>query len=273
MRTFGFGRALFGISVAGLAILSLAYGNFAPIVETFPGPKILAYGLGAILLAASAGLFLPRTAMVSTIIIGAYAAVWVATRARPIFSRHLDVGTWYGVAEALAPLLGAWILYALLHHQSGAPTPTAMTGDRALCVARGLFGAACVAFGAAHFAFASYTAAMVPTWLPGPIALAYLTGAFHTAAGVGLLVGILPRLAATLEAIMLTLFGVLVWIPSFFAHPVPNWASPLQVQWSETFLSFLLAASAWILAASLRKTPDGLATDSTDGYGRKPAFV
>jgi hypothetical protein len=59
-------------------------------------------------------------------------------------------------------------------------------------------------------------------------------------------------LAATLEATMMSVFGVVVWIPTFFAHPAPEWAASPRIQWSETLLSFLLAASAWIVAASLR---------------------
>ena len=50
---------------------------------------------------------------------------------------------------------------------------------------------------------------------------------------------------------MMSLFGVLVWMPSFFAHPVPDWATPPQNQWSETLVTLLLAASAWLVAASL----------------------
>jgi uncharacterized membrane protein len=132
---------------------------------------------------------------------------------------------------------------------------TAPTGDRVLRVARALFGAACVEYGVAHFAYAAYSSTFVPTWLPDRMGFTYLTGACHVAAGLGLLFGVLPRLAATLEAIMMSLFGVLVWLPSFFAHPVPAWASRAQVQWSETFLTFLLAATAWIVAASLKSNP------------------
>ena len=259
MRISGIGHALFGISVAGLAVLSLVYGNFAPILEPFPlalpWPGACVYGSGVILLAASAGLFVARTAPASAVIIAVYELAWVVTRARPVFLKPASVGSWYGLGEALGPLVGVWILYAVLRRQFGAPALTAMTGHRALKVARVLFGAACVAYGAAHFAYAKYTAAMVPAWLPGPLGLAYLTGAAHAAAGIGLLVGVLPRLAAKLEAIMLSLFGILVWLPSFFARPVPGWASPAQVQWSETFLTFLLAGSAWIVAASLRSAP------------------
>jgi len=245
--------------VAGLAILSLVYGNFAPISEPFPPllplREVWAYGSGVILLAASAGLLFARTALVSAITIGLYASVWAVARARAILLKPLIIGTWYGFGEALGPLIGAWILYAVLRRQYDAPLVTAMTGDRALHVARILFGAACVVYGAAHFGYATFTATMVPAWLPGRVGLAYLTGAGHAAAGVGLVVGILPRMAATLEAIMMSLFGVLVWLPSFFAQPAPEWAPSRQIQWSETFLTFLLAASAWIVAASLRSTP------------------
>jgi len=266
MRTFGFGLALYGTAVAGLAVLCLVYGNFAPIMgplpSSLPWRDVCTYGLGAILLAAGAGLFLARAAPVSALVIGAYEAVWAVARARPVFLKPMLVGSWYGLGEALGPLLGAWIIYAVLRRRSGSPAAPVMAGDRALTVARVLFGAACVAYGAAHFAYAKFTAAMVPAWLPGPIGIAYLTGAFHAAAGLALIIGALPRLAAALEATMLGLFGVLVWLPSFFAHPAPEWAPSRQVQWSETLLTFLLAASAWIVAASLRRSPRGPAGPS-----------
>jgi uncharacterized membrane protein len=268
MRIHGIGHALFGISVAGLAILSLAYGNFAPILEPFPAsvpwPEVWAYGLGVILLTASATLFFARTALVSALIIGVYALAWAVARARFVLLKPLSVGSWYGFSEALGPLLGAWILYAVLRRQYDTPAVPVLTGDRALRLARGLFGAACVVYGAAHFAYAAYTAKMVPAWLPGRTGIAYLTGGFHAAAGFGLLVGVLPRLAATLEATMMSLFGVLVWLPSFLAQPVPEWAPSAQIQWSETFVTFLLAASAWIVAASLRNTPWGFAPTVPD---------
>ena len=269
MRISGFGHALFGVAVAGLAILSLVYGNFAPILEPAPAllprPEVWLYGSGAILLAASAGLFFVRTALASAMIIGVYESVWAVARARPVLLKPLSVGSWYGLGEALGPLVGAWILYAALRRQNDAHAATVMTGDRALHVARVLFGAACLGYGAAHFAYAAYTAAMVPAWLPCRTALVYFTGACHAAAGFGLLVGVLPRLAATLEAIMLSLFGVAVWLPSFFARPVPDWASSTQIQWSEILVTFLLAASAWIVASSLRSTPWGFSRAAPGG--------
>jgi uncharacterized membrane protein YphA (DoxX/SURF4 family) len=275
MRIAGIGHVLFGIAVAGLAILALVDGDFAPLVEPFSAPlpwrEACVYALGALLLVAGAGLFVARTAPASAAIVGVFEAVWAVARARPILLKPLDIGAWYGFAEALGPLLGAWMLYALLRRQYAGRAMT-MTGERALHVARVLFGAACVAYGAAHFAYAAFTAAMVPAWLPGRTLLAYLTGVGHAAAGLGLIVGVLPRLAATLEAIMMSLFGVLVWLPSFFAQPAPKWASSTQFQWSETLVSFLLAGSAWIVAASLRITPRGFAPTVPDDSPAAASF-
>jgi uncharacterized membrane protein YphA (DoxX/SURF4 family) len=130
---------------------------------------------------------------------------------------------------------------------------------RTVRAAQALFGLSCVFYGWSHFAYADYTAGMVPTWLPGRLGFAYFTGLGHIAAGIGVLIGILPRLAATLEAIMMSSFGLLVWMPSFVANPRPEWATPPKNQWSEIVVNLLLAASAWIVAASLRNRPWGFA--------------
>jgi uncharacterized membrane protein len=155
------------------------------------------------------------------------------------FDRRM--GPWYGFCEALTPVLGAWILYAVR-------------------AAQVLFGLNCVVYGFAHFAYADFTASMVPTWLPSRLRFAYFTGLGHLAAGIGIIVGILPRLAATLEALMMSLFGFLVWVPSLLAQHPPEWATPPQNRWSEFVVTLLLAASAWIVAASVQNRAWGFAS-------------
>jgi hypothetical protein len=46
-----------------------------------------------------------------------------------------------------------------------------------------------------------------------------ITGAGQIAAGLGLLFSVLPKIAATIEAIMITLFTVLCWAPAIAAAP------------------------------------------------------
>jgi len=261
MRLIG----LFAIATASLAILILTYGDIAPmwqsIPASIPGREIWNYGSAAVLLAASAGLCFSRTALPCALTIGAYQVIWVVTDVAPILSNPLSVGSWYPFFEALTSLVGTWILYATLRWQSpGSQMPIA--SKRAVRAAQGLFGLSCVFYGWSHFAYADYTASMVPAWLPYGLGFAYFTGLGHIAAGIGIVIGVLPRLAATLEAIMMSLFGLLVWVPSFLAQPRPEWAGTPQNQWSELVVNLVLAASAWIVADSLRSRPWGFASRS-----------
>jgi len=243
-------QTLFAIALASVAVLTLSYGDFVPIGQSvagwLPWRETWVYTSALVLLAASAGLCFWRTALPSALTICVYEAIWTLICAFPLFSKPLGVGAWYGFCEALAPLIGAWILYALLRWQSG---------GRVVRVAQILFGLTCIFYGWSHFAFADFTAAMVPAWLPARLAFAYFTGLGHIAAGIGLVIWILPRLAATLEAIMMSLFALLVWVPSFFAQPRPEWATPPQNQWSELVVNLVLAAAAWLVAVSLRNRP------------------
>ncbi|MGA8707096.1 MAG: hypothetical protein WB646_08930 [Steroidobacteraceae bacterium] len=260
MRGIRLSQSLLAIAVASVAILRLSFRDFVPTGQSFPvwipWRESWVYGSALLLLAASVGVCFPRSALSSALTICAYQALWAVICALPVLAEPRSVGAWYGFCEALAPLIGAWIVYTLLKWQlHGSAMPTA--AERAVRWAQILFGLSCVFYGWSHFAYADYTASMVPAWLPGPLGFAYVTGLCHMAAGIGIVFRILPRLAATLEAIMMSLFGLLVWVPSFFAYPRPAWATPPQNQWSELVVNLLLAAAAWIVAASLRGRPWG----------------
>ncbi len=262
-----FGRVFFAVAAASLAILSLSYGEFGPSGRSLPGwipwRETWVYVSAVLLLAAGAGLCLSRTAVTGALTIAAYLAVWAALGVPPILSKPLSIGAWYGFCEAMTSLGGAWILYAMLRRQSRR-SEIPIAGERAVRVAQVLFGLTCVFYGSSHFVYADYTAGMVPAWLPNRLGLAYFTGLGHIAAGIGIVAGILPRLAAALEAIMMSLFGLLVWVPSFFAQPRPQWATPPHNQWSELVVNLLLAASACIVATSLKNGPWGFGARALD---------
>jgi uncharacterized membrane protein len=255
MRNAGFAQYLFAIASASLAVFSLAYGDFAPGGQTLPAwipwRETWIHGSALLVLAASAGLCFPRAALRSVLIVGAYLAAWTVVCIPQILSKPLSVDGWYGFCEALSSLVGAWILYTMLRSTSRGPGMP-MAGQHAARAAQALFGITCVFYGWSHFAYAGYTATMVPGWLPGRLDIAYLTGFGHVAAGLGIAVGILPRLAATLEATMMSAFSLLVWVPSFFMQPRPEWATPPHNQWSELVVTLVLTASAWMVAASMR---------------------
>lgn len=62
-----------------------------------------------------------------------------------------------------------------------------------------------------------------------------------------MLFGVYLRLAATLEAAMLTAFTGLVWIPLILAAPTS------RPTWSEFTAWWAISAGAWVVAASFRK--------------------
>ena len=64
-----------------------------------------------------------------------------------------------------------------------------------------------------HLADEKETAALVPVWLPAHVAWVYLTGAASIAAGLAVLLGVWARLAATLSAVQIGVFTLLVWAP------------------------------------------------------------
>jgi uncharacterized membrane protein len=251
MRSVRLSQVFFAIAAASLAVWSLWYRHFAwqSVPAWFPWPGAWVYGSALILLAASVGLCLTRTSSASVLVIGAYLAIVAVLSVPQIFAQPLGVGAWYPFCEALTSLVGAWLLYVLLQREASAP----LAAGGAVYAAQVSFGLTCVFYGWSHFAYADYTASMVPAWLPGHLPFAYLTGAGHIAAGVAIIVGILPGLAATLEATMMSLFGLLVWVPSFFAQPRPKWAAVPENQWSELVVNLLLAAAAWIVAISIWK--------------------
>ena len=272
MRIVGLARGLFAVASASLAIWCLSFGHFAlqSLPTWIPWRETWVYGSALVVLAASAGLCFSRTAVPGVLVIGVYHAVSGAIYVPEIIAKPLSIEGWYPFCESLTSLVGAWVLYALLQPQS-TESATAVAGQVAMRAALVLFGLTCIFYGWSHFLYAAYTASMVPMWLPSHLGIAYFTGAAHIAAGVAIAVAILPGLAATLEATMMSLFGLLVWVPSFFERPRPDWAGSPANQWSELVATVMLAASAWIVAIYLGKRARGLRHVRRVGIRRPPA--
>ena len=261
LRARGLAQVCFAIGISGFGVLCLFYGNFAlqwqSVPAWFPWPHGLAYASGAFLLPAGIGLLFERTAARCAVAVTAYQLIWVLVRGVDVVPDVTSIGPWQGFCETLGLMVGSWMLWASLV-RAGDPLRIKLLDDeRAMRVARILFGFSCVVFGLAHFAYAEFTAQVIPPWFPARLWLAYLTGACHVAAGLGILSSIFARLAATLEAAMLSAFVLLVHVPSIVVAPAPKWAPTPQVQWTELLLAWVLAASAGIVASSLRHRPWG----------------
>jgi uncharacterized membrane protein len=259
LRARGPARVGLAVGVGGLGLLALAYGDFAPqwqsVPAWFPWPHGLAYASGVVLLAGGLGLLVRRTAAPAALALLTYTLIWVVVRGVGVLPHVASIGHWQGFCESLTLMAGSWTLRASLTAPGDPRRIEIVDGRRALLVARILFGVSCVVFGLAHFAYADFTAAMIPGWLPAHRGLAYVTGVCHLAAGLAMVGGVFARLAATLEALMLGSFVLLVHVPSVVLAPAPGWAPSPQVQWTELLLAWVIAACAGVVATSPSDRP------------------
>jgi uncharacterized membrane protein YphA (DoxX/SURF4 family) len=129
-------------------------------------------------------------------------------------------------------LAGAWTLSARVAGGS----------ERSVTAARILFGLAVIPIGLSHLVYPQPTREFVPAWLPFRTGWGYLTGAGQIASGLGVLFGVLPRVAAWAEAAQITLFTLLVWIPRVAAAPRD------RLNGTDLFLTWVIGAAAWIVA-------------------------
>jgi uncharacterized membrane protein len=236
------GRLLFALSFAAIGILSLGSGDFAlnwqPVPSWMPWRAPLAYASGLMLVAGGAGILFKRTAASAAMLIAANLALWILLLQVPrVVSNPGTEIVWNGLGENLALVVGGWILFVSL-------SPS--VHGRHLRVAQSIFGIALLPIGLAHLAYVPQTTQLVPEWLPFRVAITYVTGAAHIAAGLGIVLGVLPRLAATLEASALAAFGVLVWAPRVVAAPTNRFAATAML------ITFAVSGAAWIVASSLQ---------------------
>ena len=240
----GLGHPLFAIGIAGLGVVSLVSGDFAYIWQPAPswaaGQPVFAYASGALMLVCGAGLLWRRTLPGTAVALAIYGLASIVLIHTPRLVNDWKVeAEWFNLGEIATFIAGAWLLFA------AASTDSMLGGQRAVRSARVVFALSLLAFGLSHFVYSKQTAAMVPPYLPEHLTWAYFTGAAHLAAGLGILFGIAPRLAATLEALMLSIFDLTVNLPDLI-----NKGARAQWQWAELCIATAIAGVAFLVAGS-----------------------
>jgi uncharacterized membrane protein len=242
----------------GLGILALIYGDFAlvwqPVAAWVPGRTGLAYAAGLLMLSGGAGLLFRASAAVSARILFPYLIVWLLLKAPALVVAPQMEAVWLGFGELAVLLAGGWVLFARLARLRDGSILTFATGENGIRAARILFAVSLIPIGLSHLVYVKQTGDLVPAWLPFRTGWAYLTGIGQMACGIGVLFSIYPRVAATAEAGMLSLFTLLVWGPAILAAPAK------RLPWTAFFISWAIAAAAWLVAMNIgtkeSATPD-----------------
>jgi uncharacterized membrane protein YphA (DoxX/SURF4 family) len=238
------GRHVYGLAAVALGLIGLCWGDFAsvwqPLPADFAARTQLAYAAALLLLVSGVAIQWRRTAKAASLLLAALYLVFVLGWARRVIAAPQTFGTWLGVAEQSALVLGGIVSFASLDETTGAA--------RIARVGRIVFGICLVAFGVAHLIYVRETAAMVPNWLPpNPKFWAVATGGAHLAAGLALLSGIAALPAARLATVMFVGFGLLVWLPRLVAQPA------MHMVWSGNGVNLALVGALWVVADAIRK--------------------
>ena len=243
--------SLFAIGMIGLGILALIYGDFAmvwqPVAPWVPGRTALAYGSGVLMLVCGAGLLFRATAAWSVRILFPYLIVWALLKVPALVVAPQIEGVWLGFGELAVLLSGGWILFARFSVLSPGSVLEFAAGDNGVRIAKYLFAVWLIPIGLSHFLYVKETIDLIPAWIPFRIFWAYLTGAGHIAAGLGVLFSVLPRVAAAAEAGMLTIITLLVWVPAVFAAP------RARMPWTAFWISTAITAAVWVVAQEIRQ--------------------
>jgi len=250
MRIRSAGHAVFAATMMGLGIMGLAKGALSPIWDPLPkgvpAREALVYLCAGISLGCGIGILWRRTAGLAARVLLGCLLFWLLAFRLPYVIIAPGVDTSWSASETAVMAAAAWVLYTWFATGWDKKRLGFAGAENGRRIARVLYGLALIPFGVAHFVYLKHTADMVPGWLPGHGFWAYFTGWALIAGGVGVLLGVYARLAATLSAIEIGMFTLLVWGPVMAAGP----KNPYQ--WSETVVSVALTAGAWVVADSYR---------------------
>src|SRR6185437_14494921 len=213
---------LFAVGMIGLGILALVYGDFAlvwqPVAAWVPGRTGLAYGSGLLMLVGGFGLLFRATAALSARILFPYLILWLLLKVPALVVAPNMEAVWLGFGELAVLLAGGWVLFARLAMVREGSALTFATGENGIRAARILFAVSLIPIGLSHLVYVKQTADLVPAWLPFRTGWAYLTGLGQMACGIGVLFSIYPRVAAAVEAGMLSFLRFLCGVLRFWLH-------------------------------------------------------
>jgi len=225
------GRQVFAAATLALGLVTLASHDY----NDFHLPRYIVYAASAAQIFGGAAIQFRRTAKTGAVVLSAVYLVFALLCVPRIVAAPRIYNSWGNFFEQFSLLTGAALVYARL---SSAWSREKL--NRIGCI---LLGICAVSFTLEQAIYLSATAHLVPKWLP-PTQMfwAVTTTVFFALAAVALLANRMALLATRLLAMMLVIFGLLLWVPLLLSDPHNH------TNWSETAETFAIAGAAWILA-------------------------
>jgi hypothetical protein len=241
MKTACYGRMVFGASAVLFGVIALMWHDSdtwqtLSQIWSLPFGAIIGGCLMTAQIAGGMGMQVPRTAHLASIVLAVVYLLFSLACIPGIIAAPSVYEHYGSFFEQFCCLCGAMALYAATE----ANETRAVAFGRA---ARLGLGVSAISFTLSQVIYLRVTAYLVPTWIP-PTQMfwAVLTTVAFALAAMAILINRQARLALGLMTLMLSLFGILDWIPRLVAHPEAH------LNWSEFGLTFLITGAAWMEA-------------------------
>jgi len=243
MKTALYGRIGFGASAVLFGVIALMWHDaetWQNLRQIWSLPFGLVLGECLMVLQIAGGIAIqhPRTTRLAAIVLGVVYLLFSLACIPGIVGAPTAYDQYGSFFEQFCQLSGAIALYA----ETEASAAKAALFRKLASLGLGLCA---ISFTVSQVIFLRFTAQLVPKWIPpNQMFWAIVTTIAFAFAALAILLNRQARLAARLMALMLGLFGVLVWVPRLIAHPENH------LNWSEFALTMLIGGAAWIVADS-----------------------
>lgn len=218
------GRHVFGLAVLACGIVALVFRG-----------SVFIYAVAAAQIIGGVAIQFDRTAKVGAIIIGVVYLVLSIFSVPQIVTHPQIYASWGNFFYPFSVVIGAAVVVA-----RSTPAWNPQTVAR---VASILLGVCAASFGIEQVEFLGRTASLVPKWIPpSQMFWAITTCVPFALAAVALVTNRYTLPATRLFALMMFLFGALVWIPILFSDPRSHG------NWIEGTETVAIGGTAWILA-------------------------
>jgi uncharacterized membrane protein len=231
-----FGRFATGLALLAFGIANFLVGDFvagrAPVWPPgMPGQVGWAYLTGLVLIGAGVCIVTGRWAVRAALVAAALIGAWAFFRQIPhaLLDAQLG-GEWTNLGKALTfsgglvGVAGSFTLYS-----DDATEADIYRAWLMRAVGRLALGAFLVVSGVQHFLFTPFVATLVPAWVPNPIFWTNLAGIALIAGGIGLVLAVTSRLAATLVGLMVLTWFFVLHIPRALAMNNQNeWTAVIE---------------------------------------------
>lgn len=221
------GQLFFAIAMVVFGVQHFVYLDF--VTQVFPklqpwvpGRPFLACVFGAFLVAAGVAIILGKAARLAALLLGAVILISFALLHLPLaIATPHNGGLWTFAGKALALSGGSFLVAGSLPANLKLPANWLATVVRVLekLIPWGkcFLAAFLILGGIQHFLYPKFVATLVPAWIPGHVFWTYFAGVALIAGGLGIILPMTRRLAASLTAIMIFLWVVLLHIPRALA--------------------------------------------------------